>query len=140
MANTDVKARNGFVENEPAIVAAFVAWLFANAGAFVVGHTHLVTNSQWGSLTTGVVPFVTAGVLSVIAFVLRKYVSPAWKVVEGDLGKHGFPTPSTQQVDDLAEQIYEAFAYKHALAQTVAPSEELLASQVPCHAGAVNPE
>jgi hypothetical protein len=131
--------KTGFVANEPVIVSHFVLWLFVNAGAFVVGHTHIVTSAQWDSLTTGLVPVVSAVVLGLIATVVRKYVSPAWKALSGGLSNAGIPVPSNQQLDDIAQQIYESLLVKHAQAEAQAasvPSEDVLAKQVPANAGA----
>lgn len=78
--------KTGFVANEPVIVGHFILWLFVNLGAFVVGHTHLFTTAQWDSLTTGLVPFVTAIVLGIIGTFLRTKVTPAWKSFEQKMG------------------------------------------------------
>ena len=136
----DTTPRTGFVENEPVIVGHFVLWLFVNIGAFIVGHTNLVTSDQWNSLTTGLVPFVTAAIVTAIAFVVRKYVSPAWKRVSGELEAHGVPVPTGEQLDALAEELYEALLIKQAHAASVAPNPALLAVQVPANAGHVREE
>ena len=128
--------RTGFVENEPVIVGHFVLWLFVNLGAFIVGHTNLVTSDQWNSLTTGLVPFVTAALLSVIAFVVRKYVSPAWKKVSGELESHGFPIPTGDQLDSIAEEIYEAILVKQIQSAAVAPEEKFVSCSSSCKCGA----
>jgi hypothetical protein len=128
-------AKTGFASNEPVVVAHFVTWAFLQLGAIVVGHTNLVTQVQWNSLTTGLFPFVTAAILSVLAVVLRKYVSPAWKKVQGEAGKLGLPVPSNELIDQLAEQVYEAFLNKQAAVVSLAPAPEILAAQVPAHAG-----
>lgn len=131
-------APTGFIKNEPVIVSQFVLWVFLNVGAFVVGHTHLITNAQWSSLTSGLVPVVTAVLLGIIGAVVRKYVAPAWKVVSGDLTKWGIPQPTAAELDAIAEQIYESLLVKHAQAEAQAaqvPPVEVLAQQVPAHAG-----
>jgi hypothetical protein len=71
---SDVKPRTGFAENEPVVVAHIVLWVLANIGAFIVGHTHLFTSDQWSSFSTGLVPIITAAILSFSAMVARKYV------------------------------------------------------------------
>jgi lysylphosphatidylglycerol synthetase-like protein (DUF2156 family) len=82
---------SGFAKNEPVVVGHFVLWLLVNAGAFVVGHTHLVTQAQWDSLATGLVPTITAVILGAIALVMRRYVTPAWKKVSDVLDLNSQP-------------------------------------------------
>jgi hypothetical protein len=88
---SDVKPRTGFAENEPVVVAHIVLWVLANIGAFIVGHTHLFTSDQWSSFSTGLVPIITAAILSFSAMVARKYVTPFWKRVTDFENRHHLP-------------------------------------------------
>jgi len=77
--NSILEDNSGFAKNEPVVVGHFVTWLLVNVGALIVGHTHLVTATEWGSFATGITPMLTAVLLAVLATVLRRYVAPAWK-------------------------------------------------------------
>jgi hypothetical protein len=68
---------SSFTAEEPVVVGAFVTWLLVQAGAYVVGHTHLITSDQWSALVTFVEPLVTAAVLAGLAALLRAKVTPA---------------------------------------------------------------
>lgn len=81
--------KSGLVSNEPVLVGAFVTWLFTVLGTFILGHTDLVTSTQWSSLSSFLIPVISALVLGVIATVVRKYVTPFWKSVTGVAGKVG---------------------------------------------------
>lgn len=110
MSNT-TNDRTGFAINEPVIVGHAVLWVLANLGTFVVAHSnHLLSASTWAAFSTGWAPYITAALLTFSAFILRKYVTPAWKTISGDLAKQGFPVPSTTELDALAEKLYEALA------------------------------
>jgi len=103
----------GFVENEPAVVSHIVLGLLAILGEFVVGHTSLVTNSQWDTATTVLAPIVTAAVVAFSAWFWRRWLSPAWKVVEADLHKGGL-TPEQEKliVDHVRSTLIDALDQK----------------------------
>jgi hypothetical protein len=106
---SDVKPRTGFAENEPVVVAHIVLWVLANIGAFIVGHTHLFTSDQWSSFSTGLVPIITAAILSFSAMVARKYVTPFWKRVTDFENRHHLPVLTAAQIDAIVEQLVQAF-------------------------------
>jgi hypothetical protein len=109
----------GFAANEPTVVAHFVIWLFTNVGVFLIGHTHLFTQVQWDSYTTGLVPIVTAALLSFSAWFWRTKLSPAWKVVEKDISKVGIdPTVIDQIAASVVQSIEVSILNKQAAAVT----------------------
>lgn len=88
---TPTPASNSFVSREPVVVAAAVAWLFSFVGSLILGHTSLITSTQWSSLSTILVPVVSALILGAVTWVTRKYVAPAWKLLTGVTHTAGIP-------------------------------------------------
>jgi 2',3'-cyclic-nucleotide 2'-phosphodiesterase (5'-nucleotidase family) len=78
----ETTTKTSLASQEPVVVGAAVAWLLAQVGAIVVGHTHVVTDAQWGSVATYLTPIVSAAVLAAVAWVTRQFTVPAAKVVE----------------------------------------------------------
>jgi hypothetical protein len=93
------KAPTSFVKNEVAITGAFVAWLLTNVGAVIVGHTNLVTAEQWNATATWATPFVSAFLLGVVGIVVRRYVAPAWKLVQRQAASAGAHVPDLSELD-----------------------------------------
>lgn len=81
----------GFAANEPVVVSAGVAWLFSLLGTYLIGHTDLVTSGTWSALTTVLVPIIAGLVLTGLAWVTRRVVTPAWKFVSTETQKVGIP-------------------------------------------------
>lgn len=71
-------------DREPVIITAGVGWLFTNVGALVVEQWHLMGAEQWSALTSALVPLVTAVVLFVGAWLLRRKVTPFVRAFESD--------------------------------------------------------
>lgn len=74
---------------EPVIVAAVAGWVITNVGALILGHTTWITPDQWNSLATWLTPLVSAGVAWLLAWLVRRVVTPVAKVadqVEAQLG------------------------------------------------------
>jgi hypothetical protein len=79
---TDMKTpKAGALANEPVVIGAFVTWLLSLVGTFLIGHTHWVTTDTWGSLSTFLVPAISAVVITGVAWLVRNVVTPVWKVV-----------------------------------------------------------
>jgi hypothetical protein len=76
-----------------------VAWLLTNAGAVIVGHTNLVTAEQWNATATWVTPFVSAFILGVVGIVVRRYVAPAWKLIQAQAASAGAHVPDLPELD-----------------------------------------
>lgn len=96
--------KGSLVANEPVLVATFVTWLFTQLGAVVLGHTHLVSSDQWSSLTTALVPIISAVLLGLIGWVTRKYVTPFWKAVQGKINDLG---PIAEYVEQKVQEEVE---------------------------------
>ena len=77
----------GLVQKEPVVVSYVVTDLLANAGAYILGHTHLVNSAQWDTFTTAVTPVISTAILGGLAFLTRKYVYPVVKKVDPSLLK-----------------------------------------------------
>lgn len=75
---------NGVVKQEPALVSAAVLWALTNVGALVVERWHWMGAEQWSTLTTALVPLVTAVVLLGGGWLLRRVVTPVWRWVEDE--------------------------------------------------------
>lgn len=139
MSNNDPTPQPGF--SEPVIVAGVVLWLLTQLGAVLVGHTHWIQQSQWDTLVTTLVPIVSAAVIGVITWITRRFVSPAWKVVGGDLSKWGFPVPTDAQLESWANDLWLAFQVKQKTAEAEASnaalpaSSSIYANQMPMQAG-----
>ena len=82
--------QTGLMASEPVMVAAFVHWALINVGLFFVGRTTLLTGDQWSTVASALTPLVSGAVLAVLGWVLRRYVTPAWKKVAGT------PEPTVQ--------------------------------------------
>ena len=93
-----VAPKTGFAANEPVVVGGFVAWLFSLLGTFLIGHTHLITSDTWSALSTTLVPVVSAFALAVVAFVVRRYVQPAWKALTKETQKVGISDALLRQL------------------------------------------
>lgn len=76
--------KSGLFTNEPQVVQGLLYWILVQVGAILIGHTHLLTNQQWSGLTTALVPIFSAVVIGAITLVWRKWLAPAWKVVNVD--------------------------------------------------------
>lgn len=82
--------QTGFFSNEPQVVQGVVLWVLTQVGALVLGHTSLVTSQQWSSLTTGLVPILSLIVIGAITLVWRRWLTPAWKVIQTDINRMPF--------------------------------------------------
>lgn len=72
-----------FIKNrEPVIVAAVVTWIVTNLGALVLGHTTWVTKAQWNGFATWLTPVVSLGVAWLVAWLVRRVVTPVAKVAD----------------------------------------------------------
>jgi len=107
---TTPTADKSFVQQEPVLVAGFVTWLFSVLGTVILGHTDLISQSSWSSLTTTMVPVISAVVLGFVTWVTRKVVTPAWRALTTETEKLGLPdelvalllkNASTQELADL---------------------------------------
>lgn len=139
--------------SEYTLIFSAVLWALTQVGLFLTTHTSLIDSAHWTTLTNFLAPIVTTAVIGAFAFLLRHFVSPAWKVVQGDLNKAGLHV-SDAEIEALAEQLFLSFQVKQATAEATssnaalaeaAPDEQAtLAAQVPMHAGYVaenpNPE
>lgn len=75
---------NGLSKREPALVHAAVLWILTNVGALVVQQWHWLGAGEWSTLTSALVPLVTAAVLLGGGWLLRRVVTPAWEWVEDE--------------------------------------------------------
>lgn len=125
---TNPAPKTSFAANEPVVVSAFVAWLFSVLGAEIIGHTDLVTSADWGTLSTILVPVVSGVVLAAIAWVTRRFVTPAWKVVTGWLNFAHLPPEVVQKTayDALVQEIKSLAASHPELAHML---QEILAHE-----------
>lgn len=73
----------GLLKNEPVVVAHFVAWLLLNAGLVLVGRYHVVGTATWNALSSALAPEITAALLALSAWLIRRVVTPAWKLLQG---------------------------------------------------------
>lgn len=80
-------------KREPIIILAFVMWVLTNVGTILVGHTHLVTSSQWNAVSTYVAPLATAFALSTVAVVFRRFVAPVWRLADQEATRLGATFP-----------------------------------------------
>lgn len=70
----------GIVKSEPVLVAHAVAWLLLQGGLIVVGRYHLISGATWTALSSALAPVITAVLLGVMAWFIRRVVTPAWRV------------------------------------------------------------
>jgi hypothetical protein len=73
---------SGLLKQEPVIVGGFVLWLLTQAGLVLVGRYHMLSASSWSALSQAIAPAVTAGVLALAGWLLRRAVTPSWKWLE----------------------------------------------------------
>lgn len=69
----------GLYKAEPVIVKSAVGWLLLQAGLLVVDHWHLLSDTAWSSLAQALAPVVTAVAMGLLAWAIRRVVTPAWK-------------------------------------------------------------
>jgi hypothetical protein len=86
-----MSASKDLLKNEPVLVGGFVFWLFSIIGSLITNHTDLVSASQWESVSTYLIPIVSAAAIAGIAWIVRKYVSPLAKNVKTKLEGEGIP-------------------------------------------------
>lgn len=72
---------SGLLKAEPVVAAHVAAWLVLNAGVLLVSRYHLATDSQWKVASLELTPIVTAVLLAVLAWLVRRVVTPAWKLL-----------------------------------------------------------
>lgn len=138
--NQDVKT--GFASTEPVVVGHIVLWVLANIGGFVIAHSHhLLSATQWEHFSTGLTPYISAAVLGLSAFVLRKWVTPAWKAVDNKLTQYHIPVPTETELNALADDLLNRLDNKITARDSnnrAIVEEPYLATQIPAHAGAVD--
>jgi hypothetical protein len=93
----------GVWKAEPVIAAHVAAWFVLNAGLLLVGRLHVLTAVQWSGLSASLTAVVTATLLSLMAWLIRRVVAPAWKVAQTEIGRLGvalsvLPLPDPQPV------------------------------------------
>jgi hypothetical protein len=98
-ANTP--AKTGLVANEPVLVGTLVIWLFSFVGSLVIGHTGLIDQHSWSTLSSVLVPVVSALVLAGIGYVTRKFVSPAWKKIEHTAISLGLTPEQEKHIEEI---------------------------------------
>lgn len=93
------KEPTSFAQREVAIAASVALWLVTNGTGLIVkyGHLHAGSLNALGSYLT---PIVSAGVLGVFGVVLRRFVSPAWKVAQAEGKKLGVTVPDFPSYTD----------------------------------------
>lgn len=72
----------GLLKNEPVVVGHFVTWLLLNVGLIIVGRYHIVSDATWNALSSALAPEITAALLVLSAWFIRRVVTPAWKLVQ----------------------------------------------------------
>ncbi len=97
--------KTGFVANEPVIAASIATWLVSVVGTIVLGHTDLITSDQWGSLATILVPLIAGVILTGVAWVTRKVVTPAWKAVSAQTVKVGVSPELLTQLEAKVDEV-----------------------------------
>lgn len=120
----------GLFRNEPVMVLHLVMYLLGNLGLWVVGRTHLVSSAEWSAGASAAAPVITGAVLFLQAWVIRRYVAPAWKSLQREAAKDGLVLPDLPAggLSDLTGAIVAA-------RQASTGSDELSAS-----AGLVEPD
>lgn len=98
---------SGLVKSEPVLVAHFTAWLLLQGGLIVVGRYHLIGGSSWSALSSALAPAVTAVFLGVVAWLVRRVVTPASKLIEHDAP--GVATAISTVVDDALAAAQAAY-------------------------------
>lgn len=111
------ESKTSFFDREPQVVQGFVTWALVQVGALILGHTDLVTSDQWSAWSSALVPIVSAVVIGVVTLVWRRWLSPAWKVIEGDINK----TPYGPAVEALVEAKLKEYLDAHFPAQGEQP-------------------
>jgi hypothetical protein len=96
MADAVSKSSGKFTIDEPVVASSIGLWLVTNVGALLVGRTHLLTDKEWAPLASSITPIVIAAVLAVFAFIVRKVVAPAWKLVDDEAAKLGIDVPDLE--------------------------------------------
>lgn len=71
-----------FKSKEPVLGGYIVAWVLTNAGAVIVGRTHLITSDQWSTLSNTLTPVLLTVVLGGLAWFSRTVVTPVAKVAD----------------------------------------------------------
>jgi hypothetical protein len=124
---------SSFVKREVAMTAAFVTWLLLQVGAYLVGHTHLVSSTEWNALAQFLEPILTAGLLTVVGLVVRNFVTPVWTSVGGAVESQGGSFPDEPDLD--ARQRDCTRRHEVALTQTAWPADFLRSGRTPLSAG-----
>lgn len=97
----------GLVKSEPVLVAHAVAWLLVQAGLIVVGRYHLISGSTWTALASALAPIISAVLLAAMAWLIRRVVTPAWRVVGPVLAAID-DTDAERPVEPVAEPVVPA--------------------------------
>lgn len=84
----------GFMKNEPVVAAHIAAWVVLNAGILLVSRYHVFTAAQWSVAAIELSSLVTAAVLFVMGWLIRRVVSPAWKLAGAEAAKVGITLPA----------------------------------------------
>ena len=86
----------GVLKNEPVLIGHFAIWLVLNLGIVLTSRYHVFTSTQWSAVSVELTPIVTAALLSLSAWLIRRVVRPAWKVAEADAARLGWTLPSPE--------------------------------------------
>lgn len=83
----------GVWKSEPVIAGHVAAWFVLNLGLLLVGRLHVLTAVQWSGLAAGLTGLVTAALLGLLAWLIRRVVAPAWKLAQTEAGRLGVTLP-----------------------------------------------
>lgn len=83
----------GFLKHEPVIAGHIAAWVVLNLGVLLVSRYHVLTDQQWSALSLQVTAIVTAAVLALMGWLIRRVVTPAWKLATREAARVGVVLP-----------------------------------------------
>lgn len=94
MVDAPAEAPTGrFLKNEPVIAAHIAAWVVLNLGVLLVSRYHVFTPAQWSVAAVELTGMITAGVLFLMGWLIRRAVAPAWKLATLEAGRIGVILP-----------------------------------------------
>lgn len=83
----------GVWKSEPVIAGHVAGWFVLNLGLLLVGRLHVLTAVQWSGLSASLTAVVTAALLGLMAWLIRRVVAPAWKIAQAEAGRLGVTLP-----------------------------------------------
>lgn len=109
---------SSLVKAEPVLVGHFVTWLLVQAAAVLVGRYHLISSAAWSPLASSLEPVITAVVIGLVALLVRRVVTPAWRWVEREA-----PGAVDNELPNLVDEALAAAQRIYPMTLTAAPVE-----------------